>query len=407
MAEKKLVTATTAGLRDDDQAKGVEEETTTDDSSESQIVQPYDPSEIRIEPLPLSIYQVMRKIKLQEINLQPDFQRHIVWDETRQSRLVESILIRIPLPAFYLDAVDDDNWLVVDGLQRLSTLDRFFNKNELRLKNLQFLADLNDKIFKDLPRTFQRRIEETLLNLYIIRPGTPDKVKFTIFTRLNTGGLVLTAQEIRHAIYQGSATQLLKELAESPAFKSATQNSINSQRMDDRECVLRFFAFHLRDYRTDYKPDLDDFLSEAMQAINAFKSEDYLQELKNLFTDTMRKAEAVFGPYAFRKIYAINDKRMPINKSLFEAWSVALTKYSLEDLVRHRTEIVKEFVSVMNTDTDFGQAISQATGSTSRVRKRFQTIEELLKEVMHQRRSGKGALLEFQTNEELLKRVMT
>ncbi|MCI0690957.1 DUF262 domain-containing protein [candidate division KSB1 bacterium] len=289
-----------------------QEETLSDDLNELIIDEPYDPSQINVKPTSFTVFQVMKKIKDGEIDLQPDFQRHIVWDETRQSRLIESILIRIPLPAFYLDAVNDDKWLVVDGLQRLSTLDRFYNKNELRLKNLEFLRELEGKTFSELPRRFQRQIEDhTNLILYIIQPDTPGRVKFTIFYRINTGGLFLTAQEIRHALFQGASTRLLKELAESPEFKSATTNSINTKRMDDRECVLRFLAFHLTPYTQYKKPDLDGFLSDAMQFINELNPQ-RLSELKDIFLETMRKARAVFGSYAFRKMYDIHGKGRPL-----------------------------------------------------------------------------------------------
>lgn len=358
-----------------------EEEKLNDDLNESIIVEPYDPSKIKVDLTPFTVFEVMRKIKLGEIDLQPDFQRHIVWDETRQSRLIESILVRIPLPAFYLDAVEDDKWLVVDGLQRLSTLNKFYNRNELRLNNLEFLLELEGKTFTELSRKFQRQIEDTKLNFYIIQPDTPGRVKFTIFYRINTGGLFLTAQEIRHALFQGSATKLLKELAASPEFKSAITNSINTKRMDDQECVLRFLAFQLTPYTQYKKPDLDGFLSDAMQFINKLKPQ-RLSELKDVFLEAMRKAEAVFGSYAFRKMYEINGKRSPINKSLFEVWSVSLVKYSLQELVKHKDDIIKEFVKVMNTDSDFGRAISQGTGGIRSVLTRFYTIEELLKRVI-------------------------
>lgn len=367
---------TATGLRYLDELKeieGVEEEETL---SLDVIHEPYDPTQIKIDLKPFPIFQVMKKIKDKEIDLQPDFQRHVVWDDVRQSRLIESILIRIPLPAFYLDARDEDKWLIVDGLQRLYTLDRFYNKNTLALKNLEFLKELDGKPFSQLPRKFQRQIEDTALNLYIIQPDTPANVKFTIFYRINTGGLVLTAQEIRHALFPGTARSLLKELSESPEFLEATTGSISPKRMDDRECVLRFLAFKITPY-TKYQSDLDGFLSDAMQYINKLSARE-VDELKQSFRDTMNRARVVFGEYAFRKMDKQHGRRLPISKALFETWSIMLLEYSESVLVRNKERIIAEFIEVINNDSKFLLSISQGTGSVANVRKRFSTIQEIL-----------------------------
>jgi len=369
-------------------SEGVDEENFVVDESnisdqEGQGYLPYDVTKIRIDTTTFTVFQIMRKIQLEEIDLQPDFQRHVIWDETRQSRLIESILLRIPLPAFYLDATDDSKWLVVDGLQRLYTLDKFYNKNELELRNVQFLQDINGKRYQDLPRSHQRIIEDhTKLNVYLIQPDTPPEVKFTIFNRVNTGGLILSAQEIRHALFQGSATKLLELLASSPEFLSATSRSINTKRMDDRECVLRFLAFYLRPYREYYlRPDLDGFLSETMQYLNK-QNVSFIEGLKEVFSESMTKVKSVFGEYAFRKLYEVNGTKYPINKSLFEVWSVSVARFSIDELLNSKDQIVGRFVEVMNLDTDFNKAISQGTGSIQNVYKRFGTVEALLNEVI-------------------------
>ena len=362
-----------------------EEEIVSDksDGSSSLISTPYDPSQIDIDITYFTVFHIMRKIELGEIDLQPSFQRRLFWDETRQSRFIESILIRIPLPAFYLDAVDYDNWLVIDGLQRLSTLDKFYNKNELRLKNLEFLTQLEGKTFQELPRNFQRRIENTKLNVYTIQPGTPSGVKFTIFYRINTGGLVLTAQEIRHVLFQGQSIELLKKLTSSEEFKKATTNSIRSRRMEDQESILRFLAFHMNSYKKYNNSDFNNFLNQTMEQINKLSAEDIMQmRLEDSFLAAMRKAKAIFGRYAFRRMYARNGKRYPISKPLFEIWSVSLVDYTQESLVKHRDEIIDEFIRVMNEDDNFNKSISQGTGSVNKVHKRFSTIEQLLAKVV-------------------------
>lgn len=353
------------------------------------VIQPFDPTNIRVDQRLMSVYEVMRKIKRGSITLQPDFQRHVVWNDTRKSRLIESVLLRIPLPAFYLDATRDDTWLVVDGLQRLSTIYAFF-EGQLTLSNLEFITEFDGKRFTDFPLGLQRQIEDTELNLYIIRAETPSQVKFTIFSRVNTGGLVLTPQEIRHALFQGKATEFLADLARMPEFLHATTESINPLRMDDRECVLRFLAFHMTPYeqygRTSQrdrsgrvmKQNLDGFLSETMERLNALKDNSVrLDELREAFRGAMVRAEQVFGPYAFRKMYERHGKRVPISKPLFETWSVLLLPYEIEALQRSREAIIRGFLDLMQ-DIEFSKAISLGTGSPSTVQRRFSMIRRLL-----------------------------
>ena len=229
---------------------GLEEEIEPDDGGfASEITQPFDPAKIRVETKPMSIQLLLDRIRHKEIDLAPGFQRKGgIWTTTAKSRLIESLLIRIPLPAFYMDGSDEGRWLVVDGLQRLSTLESFTLDKTLRLNGLEFLEDYNGKTFDKLPRNLQRRILETQVTVFLIQENTPPEVKFTIFRRINTGGLPLSGQEIRHALNQGKASVLLQTLAESPEFKTATSDGIRDERMGDRECVLRLLAFMSTSY---------------------------------------------------------------------------------------------------------------------------------------------------------------
>lgn len=352
-----------------------------DEPHDGAITKPFDPSAIKVDQRRMLVFQAMRKIDLGEIDLNPEFQRKFVWNQTRQSRLIESMLLRIPLPAFYLDASNEGRWLVVDGLQRLTTMHLFY-QGKLSLMNLEYLKELQGKTFANLPRSLQRQIEDhTELNLYIIQPETPPSVKFMIFSRVNTGGLVLTQQEIRHALFQGRATTYLAELAELPEFLEATSNSISPLRMDDRECVLRFLAFSINHYTAFHSQSFDAFLSEMMERLNK-TPEPELAELRERFREAMHKALCIFGRYAFRKMYQRNGRRTQINKPLFEAWSVLLQPRSLPVLEGQRDRIIDAFIEQMNSNVAFNKAISYGTGSPGAVQERFQTIEKLLNEVL-------------------------
>ncbi|HXL23124.1 MAG TPA: DUF262 domain-containing protein [Candidatus Dormibacteraeota bacterium] len=350
------------------------------------ITEPFDPTLIRVEPRPSTVDLLLSRIRQNEINLSPAFQRRDgIWNEGAQSRLIESLLIRIPLPAFYMDATDEDKWQVVDGLQRLSSLRRFVITKDLRLSGLEFLSKLNTKTFDGLPRSFQRRILETPLTLFLIERGTPPQVKFNIFKRINTGGLPLSAQEIRHALNLGTVTPFLERLANSAEFLRATGRAISPKRMGDRECVLRFLAF-VTTSPDDYKAqDFDNFLNETMARMNGM-SEEKLKEFEGRFKRAMTTAHSCFGDYAFRKRYDRADPyKYPINKALFEAWSVNLSRLSSQEANRLTTkrELVEDrFCELMNK-RDFETAVSQGTGDVSKVRLRFRSIREIVEKVLN------------------------
>jgi hypothetical protein len=354
-----------------------------DSKSADSPTKPYDVAKLKMEPKHLSVFQALRKIEKGEINLSPDFQRAFVWDKVRQSRLIESLLIRIPLPAFYLDATDQVKWNVVDGLQRLTTLFRYCREQDFALSGLQFLTDYNGHKFDDLPPQYKVLIEDdTQLLFYNLMPGTPLEAKFTIFSRVNTGGMQLTAQEIRHALSQGAVTTLLGKLAKSDAFRTATEGSVESLRMSDRELVLRALAFmHLGIEAYKQFNELDAFLLHAMSKLNPLPASQ-LEALGEEFLDCQRKVKAVFGKYAFRKFSAPGSRRGPLNKALFEVWTVGVRKYERSLLESKKTQIIASFIALLEHPSEaFPRSISASTGSYSAVSTRFFEIEALLERV--------------------------
>jgi hypothetical protein len=319
-----------------DELARAERDTTSDEmdgsdtSSEkpAKITEPFDPTAIRVKSQPMTVALLLERIAHKELILNPDFQRNEVWKLGARSRLIESTLIRIPLPAVYVDATDDDRWLVIDGLQRLSTFQHFVAEQSFALEGLEFLTDFEGRRFNQLDRPFQRRINETSIDVNQLDAGTPAAVKFNIFKRINTGGLPLSPQEIRHALNQGPATLILAELAKNPRFLTATSYGIAATRMADREAILRALAFLIMPYRGYKGDDFDGFLRAAMISLNQM-SEDHRQQLSETFLLAMDRAYAIFGRSAFRKA-----PWTPVNKALFETWSVNLALLSDQDALK-------------------------------------------------------------------------
>lgn len=358
---------------------------TPSDEKEERITQPFDTRAIRIESKSGNMNTLLSRLENEEIDLAPDFQRlGGIWDKKNQSRLIESLMLRIPIPAFYFDGTNDEKWLVVDGLQRLTTIRSFVISQDLRLCDLEYLKEHEGKTFNDLPRPLQRAIREADLVWYLIMPGTPENVKFDVFRRINTGGLPLSAQEIRHALNGKPVTDVIKKLAESDCFKEATACGLSGKRMDDRECVTRFLVFSVFPPKQYDKDDFDAFLNSGMRYLNTHH--DQLEDLQRRFLRAMEAAKCIFGSDAFRKRYNRDATRFPINKALFESWSVnldACTDAELHLLEQKKDSLKDAFMRLMRENSVFDKAVTQGTGSISRVKCRFEEIRKLIQGVLY------------------------
>jgi hypothetical protein len=372
---------------------GVELELLVDEESEArdpgEIVAPFQPENIRIETQTTTVDLLLSRLREEMIDLAPDFQRRVgIWTDVQQSRLIESLLLRIPISSFHMAQDEEDNWAVVDGIQRLTAIARFMDPETvdmppLRLCGLDYLRDFHGHGYQDLTGRLKIRLRETQLLVHIIQQGTPEAVKFNVFARINTGGMPLKPQEIRHALIDGPVRGYLADLAEDPAFGEATGNSVSNERMADREMVLRFLAFRLTDPAKHVQRDFDKFLIDAMHRVNRLTTGERAAVAVD-FRKAMRCATYVFGEHAFRKWRGGRNKS-PINKALFETVAVnlaTLDDHGREALVMSRDRVLGDFFELMK-DWDFDRAISVATGDIKKVRTRFAAMEKLFRGVAY------------------------
>ncbi|MEW6037873.1 MAG: DUF262 domain-containing protein [Pseudomonadota bacterium] len=318
---------------------------------------------------------VIRRIKNERFVLDPDFQRGFVWNRDKQSRLIESILLRIPLPVFYVAEDEEGRLIVVDGRQRLTTLLHFLdNKLALQLKDR---PELDGKRFDNLDVRLQNRVEDCQLLFYIIDRSVPERARLDIFERVN-GGEVLSRQQMRNAIYNGSATAFLRDEAETALFRDATGGSLNAGKMQDREMINRFCSFWLLELDA-YRGDMDEWLAKGLEAMNKASSEE-LELLSSRFRRAMKNNLAVFGRQAFRKHSNHNQKRSVINASLFDVMSTGLARYS-ESRVEEKTEALRQRFFDFMEDDDFIKAITYGPNTPREVRTRFRIANAMFKEV--------------------------
>ena len=347
------------------------------------------PSDVNITQVPTNISNIMERLENNEYDLSPDFQRHDnLWDEEKQSRLIESLMLKIPLPAFYFDASREDKWVAIDGLQRLTAFQNYLVGNiqedgsrvKREFKGLQYLKDFNGKTFDDLPRQYIRRIKESSIVAYTVIKGTPEEVVFNIFQRINTGGVQLNDQEIRQALYPGRGTALIKELAQRQEFKEATQFAVKPDRMADREYVLRFLSFTELDYKKEFKGNIDNFLMKGLKKANTYEDGDVVR-VTGQFVRVMDMCRFVFGKYAFRK-YSEELRRGPINKAIFEIWAICFSELDdlqLEKIKMKKDDFVKKFGKLL-ADREFATALK--AGDQYSLMKRVEMSRQLVKEFL-------------------------
>lgn len=326
---------------------------------------------------PLTLDKLMKRILHNELLLDTDFQRRPgLWDIPTKSRLIEAIIVRLPIPAFYFDGSDDNQWLVIDGLQRISAVMSFMN-NEFSLTELDYLPELEEKTFNMLERPFQRNIEEYEIFAYIIQKGTPQAVKYKIFKNINTSALILEPQEIRHSINPGKPSELLKAVANSVWYKNAVSLSDRQcDRMYDRETVLRFIAF--QEFRLGYAPTIVEFLDESMTKLYDIprqRLENYKQQLEIILADVI----SVFGEPPFsRSFFKITNTAYRHNNIIFELITYAFSKNNrlVQQKELTKAKFIEFFTNRVPKFWDIETAYSQEG-----LFQRFESIEKLIKDI--------------------------
>jgi hypothetical protein len=256
----------------------------------------------------IHMQQLISMVKEGQIMVSPAYQRQFRWSDKRCSQFIESLMLGIPIPSLFMATNADSTWEVVDGVQRLSTIIKFAGDDELRarynlngqlvLNELEKLTDFNGLALTGLPGPIQNHFWTRPAKVITLNDKSDSIVRYDLFERLNTGGVVLSAQEIRDCVFRGNFANQLEAWAKDPNFRIAVRLTPLQQRdATAEECVLRFFAF-LHNYKS-FDHNVTEFLSEYMKT--ATKQFDYLQgsavfsktfkEIARLFPDGIRRPD--------------------------------------------------------------------------------------------------------------------
>lgn len=384
------------------------------------IRSPYNPSEIKVTSTHFTLSDIIAKIERQDIDLNPEFQRHLVWSNKDKSRLIESILLGIPLPIFYFAQDKEGIYSIIDGMQRLNTIYDFM-MNRLVLRNMEHLYEYNGKYYcsskkvkedQALSPFLRRRVDDTKINVNIIESGSPDKLKYDIFRRINLGGKPLNQQEIRNSLARKEVRKLLYDLAYSNEFRIATSGVVNKQgenepgindtRMVAQEIILRYIGFYIDakesglKYRIPpknklrYAGDMNDYLDSTLDHLNILQYNE-LELIKKTFLRAIRNCYHLFGSGCFRKceLQHIDSngqliKKPLINKALFLIWTITLSDYE-ESFIEQFTPnlMLIEQAKELSANKSFLDSLSHGTSDKSVLLYLFQCAKELAQRVLN------------------------
>lgn len=349
-------------------------------------------TEINREKLPSFVSSLKTESYME---LQPFYQRRQRWDAVKQSRLIESFLINIPIPPIILYEVRYNSYEVMDGQQRISAIRNFYD-NKLVLEGLEIWPELNGSIYKQLPIKIRAGIDRrSISSIVIITESTTDDeqalfLKQATFERLNTGGVSLSNQEVRNCLYQGKFNCLLLDLSANEIFKQAwgipqdisseklSQNNLYDK-MEDVELVLRFFALrHFEQFGMGMKYFLDLYMRKSLK----FEVEE-IELLKNLFLNTLNLGFEIYGKFLFKPFDAQNNEwKKKSYKAYYDAVMVGLSRHleNAQVLTDRKTLVIEATQALFNRPESrlfTGQAKSKAD-----LQQRITLFDEMLAKVI-------------------------
>lgn len=320
------------------------------------------------------------------LNVQPPYQRKYVWDNGKASKLIESILMNIPIPMIYLAQTLDGDLNVIDGQQRLTSVFKFMS-GDFKLSSMKVFPNLKGKSFKELEKKYQNIINDYTVRTNTFTADSDPELQYEIFSRLNTGSVQLNTQELRNCVYRGKFNEFIKELALDKDFLDIFGLSAPSKRMKDVEFVLRFIAFYSNGYQ-NYKSPIKTFLNETMRRYSNANETDY-KNLRLAFKNAVTNIKSLLGTNCFKrfKVGSQMDKngeweQNRFNAALFDILMDSMARLDPTVVYRHLDSIREAYINLMCESEEFNASITINTSDKPEVKRRFEIWNNTLNTVI-------------------------
>lgn len=330
------------------------------------------------QPYDLAIDAIVSQVKtnilfLRPLSERPKFQRQYVWPDKLASKLVESVLLNVPIPPCYLSENEENELDVIDGQQRIYSLYRFV-ENQFPLRDLEALSEFNGKRFFELPSKEQRRIRTHTLRCVVITNESHPEIKFDVFERLNTSTMPLNAQELRNCVSRGALNNLLAELSFGDEWLAIRGRKAPDKRLADEEIILRYFSFQLQGIE-QYRTPLKNWLNETARIGRRF-NDAQIDELREKWVNALRVSLTWFDEKAcFRR-----PEVRAINRALFDLIMDTATKTDIGNASDLRDKFLAKFSGMLSND-EFLDLISRSVDHKKRTERRFEIWSKSMAEI--------------------------
>lgn len=307
---------------------------------------------------------------------QPDYQRDYIMDNKKASKLIESVLLQIPIPTVYLCEEKDGTFSIIDGQQRLTSFVKFL-KNEIELKGLEEYSEYNGKKFIDLDKNIQRLIKSTTINCIVIQKESQE-LKYEIFSRLNQGSTSLKPQELRNCIYRGSFNNMLEDIAANNKNLAYLVGDDN-KRKNYQEYILRFFALkNFQEYSSSISKTLNLYMEKHQN-----DTEENIKQYKKEYNSNIDIIRQILGQTAFYGYDRMKGKIMnKFSGSVYDSIIVGFSMFNNHDLMRHSDSIRESINNMKMNDEEYQEYTYASTGSKVRVIGRIMKVYELLANII-------------------------
>lgn len=328
-----------------------------------------------------SLSAIAEMVKFESIDISPHYQRRDRWHSEKQSALIESFLLNIPVPPVYLSEDDYGTYTVIDGKQRITTIYEFLS-GKFKLKDLKKVPELNNFTFDELPTQLKRALSiRPFMRVITLLKQSDPELKYEVFLRLNTGGEKLKAQEVRNVAFAGPLNDLLFELSGNELIrrklKITSSKSASYRNMDDLELVLRFFTIHSgwENFSKRISVAMDNFMADNQHC--------EVDDLRDLFTYSIEGCQRIWGNLSFQK--PLNDGwREQLITPLFDAQMVAVSLLEpdrIRELQGARNTVLEATRNLYENDPEFHKAVTQATGNSLAIKNRVIKLKNMLESV--------------------------